>query len=125
MTPDGCRRVILIPPEFSSADSGPLRVPMPATELLVSSYTQVIGITLAKFITAATALEPALLAPTFFLMLGYDTYAAIAATTMLSLSTFSQIPVRYSARRSRPFQPVLPATVLCRLDCMSETISSA
>eukprot|EP01043_Picozoa_sp_COSAG02_P021905 COSAG02_NODE_1124_length_14441_cov_21.457607_3_plen_122_part_00 len=121
MTPDGCRRVILLPPEFRSADSGPLRVPMPATELLVSSYCQVIGITLAKFITAATALEPALLAPTFFLMLGYDTYAAIAATTMLSLSTFSQIPVRYSASRSRPLstglsQPVLPATVLYRLE---------
>ena len=97
VTPDGCRRVILLPPEFRSAESGPLRVPMPATELLVSSYCQIAGITLAKSITAATALEPALLAPTFFLMLGYDTYAAIAATTMLSLSTFSQIPVRISA----------------------------
>lgn len=67
---------------------------MPATELLVSSYSQVFGVTVAKLITAATALEPALLAPTFFLMLGYDTYAAIAASTMLALSTFSQIPVR-------------------------------
>jgi hypothetical protein len=100
VTPDGCRRVILLPPEFSSTESGPLRVPMPATELLVSSYGQRGGVILAKLITAATALEPALLAPTFFLMLGFDTYAAIAATTMLALSTFSQIPVRQPATRS-------------------------
>lgn len=116
VTPDGCRRVILLPPEFRSAESGPLRVPMPATELLVSSYCQVAGITLAKCITAATALEPALLAPAFFLMLGYDTYAAIAATTMLSLSTFSQIPVRISAH-SRPSRqtPTSPSSYTSRL----------
>ena len=48
VTPDGCRRVILLPPEFSSAESAPLRVPMPATELLVSSYVQTFGIMLAK-----------------------------------------------------------------------------
>ena len=75
----------------------------------------------AKLVTFITALEPALLAPLFLMMLGLDTYASLTSVrmtpihilalhsalncykqvTMLVLSTVSQIPKRFSFR-ARP-----------------------
>ena len=102
VTPDGCRRVVMLPPAYADATDEHLRLPMPATELLVNSNCTRLGVSLAKFITAATALEPALLSPMFFLMIGQDTYASIAAMAMLVLTTFSQIPKRFMFR-PRPY----------------------